>query len=172
MLPGARVNATVVTVLRNPTSRVVSYYYHAHHLKKRNVHKFTSFEKFVEGFGDEKDRKKIEATMGILPVTAYGEGSLEQAQSFLEKRVSLVGIYERMPETLWLARDLLPWLREVPFPYRNKGSYNYSLEMISERTLKQLHFHFQEEYQLYAVAQNIFNKQLQCATAATTKELR
>ncbi len=101
-------------------------------------------------------------------MSLYAEGSLEEAQEFLEKRVSLVGIYERMPETLWLTRELLPWLKEVPFPYENKGSYNSSLEeVISTRTLRQLHFHFPEEYQLYALAQKIFNERLQCLAEAT-----
>ncbi len=169
MLQGARVNATVITVLREPTSRLVSYYYHALRHKKGSVAKFASFEQYVDSFGDEvnvNDQQKSEARK-------YGD-SLEQAQAFLEKRVSLVGIYERMPETLWLARELLPWLKDVPFPYRNKGNYNYSLEMISARTKKLLHLHFQEDYQLYAVALKIFNEQLRCvaasAAAATTGE--
>ncbi len=159
MLQGARVNATVITVLRNPTSRLVSSYFHACYKNTKAI-KFASFEQYVESFGDGmSDKEKSEARK-------YGD-SLEQAQAFLEKRVSLVGIYERMPETLWLARELLPWLKDVPFPNRNKGNYNnYSLEMISARSLKQLHLHFQEEYQLYAVAEKIFNQQLQCVSAA------
>ncbi len=163
MLGGARVNATVVTILRDPTSRLLSYYYYSHQTKKNDAYKFASFEQFVDSL-DEDGNKGMK-----LGVYLYGRGSLKQAQEFLEKRVSLVGIYERMPETLWLARELLPWLKEVPFPNRNKGNYSYSLEMIPARTLKKLHFHYQKEYQLYAAAQKIFNEQLQCVAGELSK---
>ncbi len=58
----------------------------------------------------------------------YGD-SLQEAQAFLENRVSLLGIYDCLSETLWLARDLLPWLGEVPFPNENKGSRHYTKEI-------------------------------------------
>ncbi len=175
MLQGARVNATVVTVLRNPTSRLLSYYHYAHHLKHHNIHKFASFEQFVDSLdvddenSDEMEKMKNKTeTRRLRPARFLYGDSLEEAQAFLEKRVSLVGIYERMPETLWLARELLPWLKEVPFPYKNKGNYNSSLEeKVSTRTLKHLHFLFQEEYQLYAAAAEIFNRQLRCVAPTT-----
>ncbi len=176
MLQGVRVNATVVTILRNPTSRMLSYYHYARHVQQRNVHKFASFAQFVDSldvgdeFNNNNNKKKKTATIKLRPARALYGDSLEQAQAFLEKRVSLVGIYERMPETLWLARELLPWLKDVPFPYENKGHYNYSLEMIPARTLRQLHFQLQDEYQLYATATEIFNRQLQCAAGEMGSE--
>ncbi len=158
MLQGARVNATVVTILRNPTSRMVSFY--KHHARKGTFDKynFTSFYEFVAGYDQWKSLYTFNARL------YYGD-SLQEAQAFLENRVSLLGIYDRLPETLWLARELLPWLDGVPFPYENKGSSKYYTAEISPKTLRLLTSLFKEEYQLYAAAEKSFNQRLLCVAS-------
>ncbi len=51
-------------------------------------------------------------------------------------RVSLVGIYERMPETLWLAREL-PWLGALPIWEQGQ----LQLFIWNDLYQEQLHFH-------------------------------
>ncbi len=153
MLQGARANASVVTVLRNPTSRIMSLFVHLLWQKRLEKYNITTFDQFVANY------KQWDPDWNIRVRSFYGS-SLEEAIRFFKDRVSLIGIYERLHETIWLARELFPWLSELPFPYVNKGDYEFP--DIAPDTMTLMASLLNEEYQLYVAAENIFNQRLLC----------
>ncbi len=153
MLQGPRHNATVITVIRDPITRLQSFYYE----QSRNNRlvgrsKDLSFTEWVQ-------QKNQTAGHQYL----FFGSTLEEAIEFIRHRVAVVGIFENMEETLWMVSQTLPYLQAgQAFPHHNvhQKKADYEAELIANLPL--VMEKVQRDLIFYREAQKVFASQLQC----------
>ncbi len=155
MLQGPRHNnnATVITVIRDPITRLQSFYYE----QSRNNRlvgrsKNLSFTEWVQ-------QKNHASTYQYI----FFGTTLEEAIEFIRHRVAVVGIFENMEETLWMVSQTLPYLQAGPaFPHLNvhprKADYEAELIAVLPLVMEKV----QKDLIFYREAQKVFASQLQC----------
>jgi hypothetical protein len=148
-----------VTVLREPTARVISAYkfirrWKPHELHDRVVRDRIGLEQFIETFC--VDRRISRQTRQLIdqydgPLTT---GALDDAKSTLE-RFLVAGLTERFEETLALMRRALR-LRVPFYVTRNVG---FPLD-ISDRAIEMIREREALDLELYAFAQDLFERRV------------
>gem|GEM_PF-919515 len=161
-----------MTVLREPTERVISYYSHVkRHFKNGlgDVARRVSIKEFIESrLSIEVDNWQTrylsgrgwqKYTLGIGENIAYGECSqemLEQAKSNLSKYYTF-GIQEKFPESLELFGKTFAW--QVENIVVNKSTEKIQAKELDEGTKSCIQAHNQMDIQLYQYALELFEKQ-------------
>ena len=145
-----------VTVLRSPVSRLLSLH---DELKAQNRIR-TTFEKFIlappfRTMENDQTRR----ISGLQPVKqADGELMLESAKKNLETHFGVVGITERMNETLCLIHRTFSWNRYYPYYPKNVTWKRTNPDSISSDLMQLIADRNSLDFRLYRFAEQLLEK--------------
>lgn len=164
-----------ITLLRHPVERLISMYYH--HLEN-HPEQLWSEEKTRHFSLEELLQREMEPQKQLIPDNqmvryfstesgyptdvTYGECTvqmLEKAKETLSQNFDVVGITERFNESLMLMMHTLAW----PMPYYHRDNVNKIRPVTSKidpDTIMLVETHNQLDLELYAFAQDLFEKQI------------
>jgi Galactose-3-O-sulfotransferase len=159
---------TYVTMLRDPTARIVSGYYFA---RKRPAHylyepingKNLDLERFVStGITTETDNGQLRLLTGHIDDIEIGGCTsqlLDQAKSTLSKYFAVVGLSERFDESLLLIKRKLGWNR-LPL-YRKRNVAEHRPPELPKHVLNIIRKHNELDYELYQWASRRLQHELE-----------
>lgn len=127
-----------ITLLRNPTERIVSYYYYVKYHPSHYLHRYLAegmgLAEFAgAGLTGEMDNGQVRLLSGHdqdIPCGACSHSLLATAKRNLEQSFAVAGLTERFDESLMLMSIVLGW-NWIPY-YRNQ---NVSIEKRAGRQL-------------------------------------
>lgn len=112
-----------VTLLRNPTNRAISQYYHILRKPGHKRHKqFTPLEGLEAALPLVGQNLQTRVLSGVAPKQPLTEADLETAKRNVEAHFLAVGTLERLDELLLVLKHLLDWPKTVATPHRNVGT--------------------------------------------------
>jgi hypothetical protein len=162
-------NCTYITMLRNPTDRIVSHYRYAsgkqdHYLNKIIVSQKMSLMDYVSsGISEEMDNVMVRMLSNHLFDVPYGgctEEMLEVAKYNLEKHFSVVGLAERFDESVLLMKDKLKW-KKIPLYYRkNVTRFRGPVDPLTEDVRKYIDRSNSLDWSLYQFGKEIFESEI------------
>lgn len=141
-----------ITALRNPVSRILSLYDELTAQKRIQM----SFEAFVHtppfpGLENDQTRR-------IAGGPLDGETMLEQAKRNLISNFAIVGITERMDETLCLMHRIFDWTRQVPYYPKNVTLHRTERATVPSDVLQLLSEQNNLDLHLYQFAEELLDK--------------
>jgi Sulfotransferase family len=159
---------TYITMLRNPTARVISEYYYiltrpAHYLYEPINGKNLDIEKFVStGLTTETDNGQLRLLTGHIDDIKNGGCTrqlLDQAKSNLTKHFAVIGLSERFDESLLLIKKKLGWKRLPLYLKRNVAAHRPPEP--PKHVLNTIRKHNELDYELYQWASERLQQELE-----------
>lgn len=112
-----------VTLLRNPTNRAISQYYHILRKPEHKRHQqFTPLEGLEEALPLVGQNLQTRVLSGVPPKQPLTEADLETAKRNIDQHFLAVGTLERLDELLLVLKNLLDWPKVVEPPHQNVGT--------------------------------------------------
>ena len=188
--PGATRNDTLlVTMFREPESRVESQFrYHsgggkefAMEVQKRNGDLQVEFENKIKDLQALKGTAKSSAAVRFhTPPLSYTKSKsrlrashhdLSETKNFIVDWYSVVGVLDRMEETLEVMRCRVPWFNadEIPASPNTAQTWEYPVKLVHPPSLKEL---VGDELELYALANEVLTADVQCCRGHKHHALR
>lgn len=155
-----------LTMLRDPVSRVVSYYNYLRDSPSHDLHARVtrmSFDQFAEAqIASEVDNGQTLRLAGMLHrkpgrAPADPRGALDAAQENLTQRFSFFGVSERYVEFLLMAQRLLGW-KDLFHHRRNVSPRHVMRAQISESTISRVRSRNVLDLELYEFASTLFSE--------------
>lgn len=143
-----------VTLLREPTERVVSLYYYA------KLHETLSLEEFVRAPPfKEVDNDQTRRLAGVdPPVGGLTRAALDAAKENLRRHFAVAGTVERFEETLALLRLKLGWTREVVSYPRNVNGARPAVASFPAETLELVRARNELDFELWQYASRLLDE--------------
>lgn len=164
-----------VTMLREPVSRVISFYHYVRESPKHPLHEMAmsmDLASFVKRPRAEVSNEQALKLAGWAP-SAYREWKppqdevVAQAITNLMQRISLFGLTHRYDEFLLMARQLLGW-KDIFYQKRNVTGGGARRSEVNEQTLEVIRERNQLDLALYAKALEVF--EARCAELNITTQ--
>lgn len=149
-----------VTLLRNPTNRAISQYYHILRKPGHKRHQqFTPLENNLEeALPLVGQNLQTRVLSGVPPKQPLTPADLETAKRHIDEHFLAIGTLERLDELLLVLKNLLDWPKAVEAPHRNIGT-NRPRELPPEIHEKANQFNALD-FQLYAYADQRLSEQI------------
>ena len=169
---------TYFTLLREPTDRVVSFYYYVrqnvqHYLHDHVLAQNLTLRQYLESQATPaNDNFQVRILSGASGV-AYGQctrNMLDSAKSNLQAYFSVVGLSEHFDATLLMLRQAFQW-RNVFYVRQNVNPDRPALLSVPQDTLDLIKEHNRLDIELYEYVKQLFEDRLKNAGAEFTKEL-
>ena len=140
--------STYVTMLRDPVERVVSLYHYLQLEGRMDIEQF-----IAEPPIKEVDNDQVRRISGEDPaIGACTVEMLRLAQQNLQRHFSVVGVTERLEETLVLLERRLGWTKEVATYPRNVNPAKSRVKDVPERVMKAIRRRNELDSELYRFA--------------------
>lgn len=157
---------TYVTVLRNPISRIMSLH---HFLKRRPdmVWYDQLQEADLRGFVDDMDacgchNGQVRRISGVGPETPLIADTLDRAKENLTEHFAIVGVTDRLNETLLLLAEWYGWdWRDLFYSRCNVGKYTHSRKKVSLDVIDLIRQRNQLDLALYQFARQRLEQAVQ-----------
>ena len=157
---------TYVTILRNPVERIMSLY---HFLRRRPdmVWYDQLQEADLRGFVDDMDacgchNGQVRRISGVRPETPFTANILDCAKENLTEYFAIVGVTERLNETLLLLAEQRGWnWQDILYSRRNVGNYNRSRGDVSSDVIALIRNRNQLDIALYQFARQRIEQAVQ-----------
>jgi Sulfotransferase family len=171
-------SSTYVTVLRRPLDRIVSLYHHVLRWDHESVHEEVitrgmSLEDFATDLPfTEIDNAQTCRIAGVQ--VAFGRcdrSLLDRAQNNLSERFAMVGLTERLAESVVLMKHRLAWPRLPAIKEINVNDAKPQDEAVPASVIDRILERNQLDLELYAFAERQFHEQLDAAEEACREEL-
>ena len=142
-----------VTLLRDPVERVVSLYYYA------KLHETMSLEEFARTPPfKEVDNDQTRRIAGVNPpVGGCTRATLDAARANLRGHFAVVGVTERMEETLAMLNLKLGWSREVVSYPRNVNAARPASATLPRETIEAVRARNELDYELWRYASEVLD---------------
>lgn len=154
-------SCTYMTVLRDPIDRVVSHYYYHRQHKKDPGHDFAmnrTFEQWIidSPAGNNEQTRQLSGLRTQFNIT---EEILDMAMYHM-RQFAVVGLTEKYHETLIMMRHIAG-LKVTRYRAVNKGVKRPKLADVPEATVELIKQRNWADIELYKLAKEIFEKQLE-----------
>ncbi len=155
--------SSYITFLRDPTDRLLSFYYYIisfpdHRLHKRIIDNNISFSEFVSTFNEgDINNAQVRAISGINDIENL---MLEKAMENIDRLFPVVGLLERFDESLVLFKYYLNWSEIPEYKIINKTKNRKKKDEIDLKTVEIVREFNKSDYLLYDMMQERFNDQL------------
>ena len=160
--------ATYFTVLREPIERVVSFYYYVRRRRQHPDHEAIladgiTLQQYVESRvtleTNNFTTRQVSGNWRSGPGPPCTEETLALAKRILAERFAVVGLTERFDETVLLLKRRFGW-RNVFYQRHNVTSARPAPASLPAEALAVLREHNQLDLDLYAFAQELFDRQV------------
>jgi hypothetical protein len=152
-----------VTLLRNPVERVISLYYYLKLEGRMSLEEFAITAPHKEVENDQTRR-----IAGVDPeVGGCNEATLELAKNNLRRDFAVVGVVERLDETLSLLREAFGWTDEIPCVARNVNSDRPSRASLPSSALDAIRARNELDLELYEHVHRLMDQALVGLSAKT-----
>ncbi|MEJ2598008.1 MAG: sulfotransferase family 2 domain-containing protein [Anaerolineales bacterium] len=157
------------TLLRNPISRLISYYYYAKRTPNHYLHRIIDTENydiqdlFRHKLTSEVDNDQVRRISGVGDTVKFGDCTtemLETAKENLANEFAVTGLTERFDETLLLLREVFGW-KNVFYVRKNVTKSRPRRAALPESQLAAIQEANALDIQLYQWAQEHFETQIQ-----------
>jgi hypothetical protein len=146
--------STYITLLRNPVERIVSLYHYLKLEDKMSIEKFTSSPPFKEADNDQTRR-----LAGVDPeIGGCAPEHLRAAQENLRKHFSVVGVTERLDETLILLKRKFGWTKEIASYPRNVNPNKPLANSLSPEIREAIRKRNELDYELHQYANKLMDE--------------
>lgn len=177
--------STYFTVLRNPTDRLISYYYYVlQSPDNEHYHAVTSLGLDLNGYiksGLLDDNGQTRRLAGIAQPSKYWVGNkpevectketLEVAKQNLMNYFSVVGVVDRFCESLWLIKKEFGW--KLPFFTKtNVTNIRPTMQELGMESLDIIMKHTEFDHELYDFARKLYERRIQQEGRAFHRELK
>ena len=157
-----------VTLLRHPVDRIVSLYRHVATWEHEPLHsavvtKGVSLKDFVtELCFTEVDNGQARRIAGVLsPFGKCDRDVLERAKRNIVNHFAVVGLTERLVESIALMKDRMNWLSAPMLRRKNASASGSNSDALPQTTLETILERNQLDLELYAFAVRRFEEQLE-----------
>jgi len=169
-------NLNYVTILRNPTERVISLYYHIinmpnHYLHKRLINEKVTLKQFIQGgFTTETDNGQVRILAGAggyhkndfskynIPYGKVNESLLEEAINNINKSFVFVGVQEYFLESLILIKKYLNWKESLYVNKINTNKAKKNIDEVDQEMIELIRNYNSFDIKLYEYALNRFKR--------------
>jgi len=156
------------TILRQPIERLISYYYFVRREPEHYLHDYANtqgvtLQHYVESRASlQTDNFQTRLISGIWTDVEYGKCEQEMlalAKHNLAEHFAVVGLTKRFDETLLLLKRAFGW-KDIYYERQNVTQGRPRKEEISAETLAVLREHNRLDLELYAYAEDLFERQV------------
>lgn len=174
-------DCTYVTMLRNPTDRLVSHYRYAagkqdHYLHKIIVNRKMSLMDYVSsGISEEMDNVMVRMLSNHLFDVPYGgctEEMLKVAKNNMQKNFSVIGIAERFDESVLLMKAKLKWKKKPLYYRKNVNRRKESVGLLTEDVRNYIYRSNSFDWNLYQFGKALFESEFVLQGDRIRNELR
>lgn len=172
--------STYFTLLRNPTDRVLSHYFHAHRDPDHNLHPYVkgltlrevlTRQGHVDKAFDNFQTRLLSGVWNTLPFGACSEQTLHMARENLRHHFAVVGVVQRFDEVLLLLQERFGW-RFVYYTRHNVGRSQGPLPAVDSETLALIREQNRLDQELYDFAAELCAQQIAQAGPQLQERLR
>jgi hypothetical protein len=162
------IDATYITMLRNPIDRVISNYYFILQNEKHFLHNELkdnnyTLKKYVEsGIALNTDNCQVRYLSGNvdIPHNTCNQEMLKEAKNNLTNHFSVIGVQEHYNAFLMLMKEIHGW--KIPFYKKyNTTKKRRKITEIDDETLTIIEEHNQLDIELYLYAKNLIEKEIE-----------